>query len=102
MCPDRYFGKHMKKILLSILIICMALAGCGKSPEQENAGNAEVSAAEFSSEDINKTINAMISACASSGAGTDAKADALLNELMQMDEDAGIRWGMVMDLWRFP
>ena len=67
MCPDRYYDKHMKKILLSILIICMALAGCGKSPEQENAGNAEVSAAEFSSEDINKTINAMISACASSG-----------------------------------
>ena len=43
----------------------------------------------------------MISACASSGAGADAKADALLNELIQMDEDAGIRWGMVMDLWRF-
>ena len=102
MCPDRYYDKYMKKILLSILIICMALAGCGKSPEQENAGNAEVSVAEFSSEDINKTINAMISACASSGAGADVKADALLSELMQMDEDAGIRWGMVMDLWRFP
>ena len=86
---------------MSILIICMALAGCGKNPEQENASNAEVSAAEFSPEDIKKTINAMISACASSGAGADAKADALLNELMQMDEDAGIRWGMVMDLWRF-
>ena len=94
----------MKKIVLSILVICMALAGCGKSPEPVSTGNAGVSgiAAEVSGKDISKVIDEMISAYASSGAGADVRADALLNELLLMDEDAGIRWGMVMDLWRFP
>ena len=94
----------MKKIVLSILVICMALAGCGKSPEPVSTGNAGVSgiAAEVSGKDISKVIDEMISAYASSVAGAEVRADALLNELLLMDEDAGIRWGMVMDLWRFP
>lgn len=94
----------MEKIVLSILVICMALAGCGKSPEPVSTGNAGVSgiAAEVSGKDISKVIDEMISAYASSVAGAEVRADALLNELLLMDEDAGIRWGMVMDLWRFP
>ena len=94
----------MKKTVLAIFIICLVLTGCGKSPKPETVDEVVISdtAPEIPQREIRDAVSEMISAYASDGKKADDKVNSLLDELMSMDEDAGARWEMIMELWQFP
>lgn len=92
----------MKRIVLLFMMMCFVLTACGNRQETSEQNEAPQAPAEINREDIRDTIEEMISIYGSKGAVADGKVDALLDELTLLDEDAGIRWRMVMDLWRFP
>jgi hypothetical protein len=99
-----WYNVYMKRTIFAILIMCLVIAGCGKNPEPETVEETETSVAvpEIPQREFRDAVSEMISAYASDGKDADYKINALLDELMSMDEDAGARWEMIMELWHFP